>query len=97
MKLTKTRYHYKGDSSFCHGGKCSDLEQNHNFGIMHVELPVDLCEGRTPANSMQDIPGGVAYGNYRSEAVIRKNGNFHIEKDHLLAKQFKKTELQMAN
>lgn len=98
-EIDKMSSDYKGDTASAML-EVLDSEQNHKFRDHYVELPVDLSEVLfiASANSMQDIPGPLLD---RMEIIevssYTENEKFHIAKDHLLAKQFEKTELQMAN
>lgn len=98
-EIDKMSSDYKGDTASAML-EVLDSEQNHKFRDHYVELPVDLSEVLfiASANSMQDIPGPLLD---RMEIIevssYTENEKFHIAKDHLLAKQFEKTELQRAN
>lgn len=98
-EIDKMSSDYKGDTASAML-EVLDSEQNHKFRDHYVELPVDLSEVLfiASANSMQDIPGPLLD---RMEIIevssYTENEKFHIANDHLLAKQFEKTELQMAN
>lgn len=91
-EIDKMSSDYKGDTASAML-EVLDSEQNHKLRDHYVELPVDLSEVLfiASANSMQDIPGPLLD---RMEIIevssYTENEKFHIAKDHLLAKQFKK-------